>query len=159
MSSWPNLTYRQTVALAKFIHELRGDWDEPGLVDQISKAAIMASAPAVAIAAIKAAASAKNRTPAVIPLDGEHWRVTAADAKPVRRHYERHELCQVCNNPEPRCRQLSALPNDGHPFTPDVRLEHHDVGLVNPATGEVRPPAPTDQLVQLRDVLNTRRSA
>ncbi len=68
------ITHDQATKLAAFINALRPDWDKPGVIDALGRARGKGSATAVAIAAIKAASSPTNRTPAVLHLDGEHWR-------------------------------------------------------------------------------------
>ena len=76
MSSNP-ITHDQATKLAAFISSLRPDWDTPGVLHAIGRARERGDGTAVAVAAIRAAASPSNRTPAVIALDGEHWREPA----------------------------------------------------------------------------------
>lgn len=61
--------------LTALVESLRPDWDRSGIADAIWKARDKSSALDVCIAAIKACVLS-NRTPAVIPLDGAHWRET-----------------------------------------------------------------------------------
>lgn len=74
MTTYGELSHTQAKALAAFVNALRPDWDKPGIEDALGRARRRADAPTLAIAAIRAATSAKNRTPAVIGMDGEHWR-------------------------------------------------------------------------------------
>ena len=90
------MTYKQGKALAAFLRELRGDWDKPGIEHALGVARGKGTAPVVAVAAIRAAAQASNRTPAVIGMDGAHWRepatgqpkATHATLRPPQRHEE-----------------------------------------------------------------------
>lgn len=59
--------------LTALVCALRPDWDRPGVADAIWKARDKGSAIDVCVAAIKACVLS-NRTPAVIPLGGNHWR-------------------------------------------------------------------------------------
>lgn len=121
-SSWPGLNHRQGVALARLLHELRADWDVEGVHRFVMIARDKGSGPEVAVAAIRAASNPHNRTPAVIPMDGEHWRtpVTAGRATTPRpRPLLPEERCRTCNRSEAEC--LGPLhPLDGHTFEPDL---------------------------------------
>ena len=59
------------------LQSLRPDWDRPGIADAVWKARDKGDAIEVCVAAIRGSVIS-NRTPAVIPLDGNHWRDTAA---------------------------------------------------------------------------------
>lgn len=79
------MTHTQATHVAAAVHALRPDWDVPGIVDALGRARGRGSGPAVAVAAIRAGADQRNRTPAVIALDGAHWRpaaATAVDSRP-----------------------------------------------------------------------------
>lgn len=67
------MTKSQGVLLAKLVEQIRPDWDFPGIMAALGKAAGKGSFPDVAIAAITAAADPGARTPGVIPTDGHHW--------------------------------------------------------------------------------------
>lgn len=73
------ITREQARALAELVHLLRPEWDAQGILAAVAKAREKASVDVVCIAAIRAAATPTNRTPAVIPLDGEHWQQPATD--------------------------------------------------------------------------------
>lgn len=144
--SWPAINHQQGRTLAKYIHELRPDWDVPGIEYALGQARSMASGPDLAIAAIKAATSAHNRTPAIIGLDGPHWRTNGPEVE--RRHVvPRGERCSICANPETRCRQLAALADDGHPFTPDIAPRGQQLDL---SSGELMPVDPSAALTRAR---------
>lgn len=63
----------QAEHLAALVHATRPDWDAPGILAALSKLRTRPLA-VVAYAAIRAAETPTNRTPAVIALDGPHWR-------------------------------------------------------------------------------------
>lgn len=146
MSSWPDITHNQAKALASLLHALRGDWDEPGIMAALGNARHQASAPDLMVAAIRAAASAHNRTPAVIGMQGEHWRSGTV----ARRAAEPDVRCTICNQGQERCQQLAALPDDGHAFTPPGPGRGDDV---DPTTGEIR--TPTDPASLVADLRRT----
>ena len=59
--------------LASLVHELRSDWQEPGIRSALAKVADRPLAD-VAIAAIQAATTRTDqRTPAIIAMGGSHW--------------------------------------------------------------------------------------
>lgn len=61
-------------ALTRLLALLRPDWQPPGIAAALADQRLRAKPPTeVALAAIRAGANSKIRTPAVIPLDGEHW--------------------------------------------------------------------------------------
>lgn len=96
-----HMTYKQGQALARFIATMRPDWDTPGIEDALGKARSLAPCGDLAIAAIKAASAATNRTPAVIAMEGAHWR--GAEHKP-QRTYDPRGVCQRCGQSEQHCR-------------------------------------------------------
>lgn len=63
--------------LAALIHSLRPDWDLPGINDALYRAKDRGDAIEVCVGALRGCAPT-NRTPAVIPMDGNHWRDTVA---------------------------------------------------------------------------------
>jgi hypothetical protein len=114
MTSNP-LTHRQAKALAALVHELRGDWDTPGILDALGRARDIAPGPDLAIAAIKAAGSAHNRTPAVIALEGPHWR--GSDTPPRREAPSKDDTCSVCYQHKDVCRSRWESDHDFQPLT------------------------------------------
>ncbi|GAA3705857.1 hypothetical protein GCM10023081_47080 [Arthrobacter ginkgonis] len=68
------ITRIQAQTLANFIHTIRRDWDPAGITEALGRARHRGTPDQIAHAAIRAAGNPKNRTPGVIPLDGEHWR-------------------------------------------------------------------------------------
>src|SRR6266540_4793694 len=75
------LTPEHAKHLTALIGALRPDWDRPGIADAIWRAKDRGNAIEVCAAAIRASAIS-NRTPAIIPMDGNHWRENAP--KPAR---------------------------------------------------------------------------
>lgn len=104
------MTHRQGQALAKFLAALRPDWDTPGIEHQLGKARHAAPVDALAIAAIKAAATVTNRSPAVIGLDGPHWR--GSDVAPRIAPPAADERCSTCSMRRDRCRETWATDHE-----------------------------------------------
>jgi hypothetical protein len=90
--------------LTELVRSLRPEWDRPGIADAIWKARDKGSAIDVCAAAIKACVLS-NRTPAVIPLDGNHWReVTPAVSRPRAADKASHcETCGIVHTPLSPC--------------------------------------------------------
>jgi hypothetical protein len=110
-----HLSLAQAKEIARSVHAIRRDWDRPGIEDALGRARFLADAASVAIAAHRAAADPANRTPAVIALDGPHWRDAVkpphfAPPTPAQR-------CGTCSEREDVCRSRWA---DDHDFAPDL---------------------------------------
>jgi hypothetical protein len=111
-------------AIAELLHHIRPDWDKPGILTHLDTARLRVGVtPAtLAIAAIKAAANPTNRTPAVIPLDGDHWR---EHVRPLVTPQPPGK-CQVCHGyhtPDaPHNRPYT--PSDWRPALANVRAAH-----------------------------------
>lgn len=97
------MTFRQGQALARFIHELRGDWDVPGIESALGQVHDKAPADVIACAAVRAATVPSNRTPAVIAFDGPHWRTTPDAPRPHFDGPTAAERCSVCSQRRDRC--------------------------------------------------------
>lgn len=67
------MTKPQAILIAKFVGEIRPEWDFHGVMAALAKAADKAGVASVAVAAITAAADPDAETPGVIPTDGSHW--------------------------------------------------------------------------------------
>ena len=90
----PNLATADdwALALARFVHCLRTDWDVPGIRAAIHAARHVDRRESVAIALIELARRDDLRTPALLPEPGAHWqtgrtpgaRVTARRCPPRR---------------------------------------------------------------------------
>jgi hypothetical protein len=71
------LTKSQGEALTALLHQLRKDWDTPGIRAALQKAATLGSPADLAVAACRVAANPEARTPALIAEPGSHWQGTA----------------------------------------------------------------------------------
>lgn len=67
------ITEPQAQALAKLLHELRPDWATKSLLQMLWQHRDGHPFPELAAAAVTAANTPTNRTPAIIFLDGPHW--------------------------------------------------------------------------------------
>lgn len=123
------LTHDQAKAAARCIAALRPEWDAPGILDALGRARGRGDAPTVVIAALRAAMNPTNRTPAVIPLDGAHWRPDAPDAKGAARQPAKAgalEECQIhVGEYVDRCRGCAADALVGDESQPPRRVVHH----------------------------------
>lgn len=75
------MTKDQAETVAAAVHAVRPEWDERGILTALGKARERGPAWAVAAAALIAAGRPENRTPAVIPLAGEHWSHTVGEKR------------------------------------------------------------------------------
>lgn len=139
------LTPGQARTLAAFVGSLRPDWGRPGIEAALEKARPVAAAGDVAVAAIRAAQSPGNTTPAVIALDGPHWATSTGMAyfPPA----PSHERCSICGEPEARCIRIwsgddQPVTSGKHTFDPDTRPDHgiDTTRTVQALRGEVAPP-------------------
>lgn len=80
------ITRDQARALASLVAALRPDWDSPGILKALSDARERGNPFALAHAALYAAETLTNRTPAVIALTGDHWTKGRAlgESNPIR---------------------------------------------------------------------------
>lgn len=100
------MSTRQQFLLSKFLNSLNEEWDIPGIEHALGRAREMAPAADLACAAIRAAVTVGNRTPAVIPLPGPHWRAVSSSTVPRMRDVGPGERCTTCAHPEEVCRAL-----------------------------------------------------
>lgn len=129
------ITQRQAQALAAFIATIRDDWDPAGIYAALGQARDRGTTVELAHAAITAASTPTNRTPAVIALAGPHWTTATptvtpipgpgtSERCPVDGHLDAATSCRAC-----RAEFLA----DGK-WHPESR--HHDA---RPATTTTRP--------------------
>lgn len=158
------MTKDEAAALAGFIELLRrrlpGDtWHKPGIEDALGRARKRADAPDLAHAAIAAACRPENRTPAIIGMDGPHWRESV---KPPRsEQLDNAGRCSVCYESQQRCR---ALWTDDHDFVSiaqatAARLARKPESVIRTVAAlkdELAPIAPRPEPSGL-DALTTRR--
>ena len=80
------LNRSQGEALTALLHQLRKDWDLPGIRAALQKAAELGSPADVAVAACRVASNPQAKTPGLIPEPGTHWQGLAAGQRiaPVR---------------------------------------------------------------------------
>jgi hypothetical protein len=70
----PELTQTQATLLAHILHEIRPDWAITSMMSLLWEHRAAHPFPALVIAAVRAASTPTNRTPAVIFMEGKHWR-------------------------------------------------------------------------------------
>lgn len=97
MTNQNPMTMAQGQKLAAFLHEMRPDWDERGILPALQGARDRAGNFDLAIAAIRAAGDPNNRTPAVIGMDGAHWQAPQRGASNGRPEPDR--TCPACHWP------------------------------------------------------------
>lgn len=103
------MTLPEARALATYIELIRkrmpGDsWHRPGVEDALARARHRAPSPDLALAAISAATRPENRTPAIIGMDGPHWREASKPPRPEQ--LDDAGRCSVCSEAQERCRRL-----------------------------------------------------
>jgi hypothetical protein len=72
------LTMSQGQALSALLHQIRKDWDLPGINAAVRKAGSIGSYADLAVAACRLASNPEIRTPALLSEPGTHWQGTAA---------------------------------------------------------------------------------
>ena len=108
----PPVVTREWVArLASLVHELRPDWQEPGIRSALTR---VADRPLIDVAAAAIAASRRTdqRTPAIIAADGSHW--AKAD---TQRTYTEPGVVTYCEHGEPGMRCTECYPRKPHTGT------------------------------------------
>lgn len=98
------LTMKQQLALTKLLHAFNDEWDLAGIDAALGRARDLAPGADLACAAIRAAVTVGNRTPAIIGLPGPHWR--ASSVEPRHAPATVGERCSTCSEYEPRCRAI-----------------------------------------------------
>ena len=105
MNEW-KFTQEHAKALAALIQSLRPDWDLPGINDALYRAKDRGDAIEVCVGALRGSVPS-NRTPAVIPLDGNHWRdlvATHVSKRPAAADKATHcERCGIVHTPLSPC--------------------------------------------------------
>jgi hypothetical protein len=100
------LSTKQQFLLSKFLNALNEEWDIAGIEHALGQAREMAPGPELACAAIRAAVTVGNRTPAVIALQGPHWRAVSSSTTVRMPKAGPGERCSVCSHPQAMCRAL-----------------------------------------------------
>jgi hypothetical protein len=75
------ISQAQAQALATFITRIRDDWDHPGIVAAIQKAAPLGTPADIGTALCRLAANPDLRTPAVLADPGTHWANTTVASR------------------------------------------------------------------------------
>lgn len=154
------MNQHEAAALAGFLEKLRkrvpGDpWHKPGIENALGNARHRAQAPDLAMAAIAACIEPTNRTPAVIGMDGAHWREASKPPRPAK--VEPNERCSVCSEHQAKCRQIWT---DDHEFESaaeaakrraeaDPKAVHTAIAALKEDMPEMRPPTPPRDLDQV----------
>gem|GEM_PF-1707314 len=98
----PQISRDDAQIIARWVHQIRPTWDLPGILAALSKRGDAQPA-RLALAALAAAATASNRSPAVIAMDGNHWRIGHAIESEADRHPSNEDvrtLCVECYKPQ-----------------------------------------------------------
>lgn len=77
------ISQSQAQALAAFVSRIRPDWDHPGIVAAIAKAAPIATPADIGVALCRLAANLELRTPALLAEPGAHWQGTVTGSRPL----------------------------------------------------------------------------
>lgn len=95
----PQMTKHQGDLIVKFVKSLRPDWDEAGIRAALRNAYAISSSPTrLMCAAIFAAGTGTNLTPAVIGMRGPHWdSLDPNRSKEPPRPKRRCDRCQEWN--------------------------------------------------------------
>ena len=89
------MTKAQAILIAKFVGEIRPDWEFHGVMAALAKATDKGSSSAVAIAAITAATDPDCATPGVIPTDGSHWPTWSASRQETDVERNRRRTAEI----------------------------------------------------------------
>ena len=71
------MTRAQEVAIATAVQQVRPEWDHPGILAALEKAAPLGTPAEVAAAAFRLAGNLQVRTPGMLSQPGAHWRAPA----------------------------------------------------------------------------------
>ncbi len=71
------MTRAQAVAVATAVQQVRPEWDHPGILAALEKAAPLGTPAEVAAAAFRLAGNLQVRTPGMLSQPGAHWRAPA----------------------------------------------------------------------------------
>lgn len=151
-----DMTRDEAEHLARYLSAIRkrlpgDDWDRHGIEGELAKARGRATSPDLACAAIRAAEIPTNRTPAVIGMDGPHWRESTAPPRPAK--LAPGDRCTACSNAENHrlhtsgdhafCRPGSAPDFDVAAITQSIKAD------LAAARGPLTKPAPRKTLDEL----------
>lgn len=99
--------------LASLVHEIRPDWDEPGIRSALSR---VADRPLIDVTAAAVAACRRidQRSPGIIALDGQHW----PTGQQAQRTYTESGLLTRCEHNIIGARCPDCYPRDRHGVVP-----------------------------------------
>ena len=104
--------------LASLVHELRPDWDEPGIRSALSR---VADRPLIDVtaAAVAACRRVDQRSPGIIALDGQHW----PTGQQAQRTYTESGLLTRCEHGivGARCPDCYPTERRGTSLSPEMR--------------------------------------
>ena len=104
--------------LASLVHELRPDWDEPGIRSALSR---VADRPLIDVTAAAVAACRRidQRSPGIIALDGPHW----PTAQQAQRTYTEPGIVTRCEHGivGARCPDCYPTERRGTSLSPEMR--------------------------------------
>jgi len=98
------ITKSEAQALATFVARCRDDWDHPGIVAAIQKAAHLGAPAAIGAALCRLAENRELRTPAMLAEPGTHWTGTTVAKLPPPIMCADHPA-----EPARECRECRAL--------------------------------------------------
>ena len=131
------MTEVQAQALATFVARIRPDWDHPGIMAALGKAANLGSPVQVARALVNLAENPDLRTPAILAQPGSHWSAPNGERVQIRGANDVH--CPEHPSSVHPCPQCAAKR-----CTPDP-VEHADYLAAKEALRGRQGPAPVEQ--------------
>lgn len=126
------ITKAQSQALVALIHQLRHDWDLPGIASAVRKASTLGPFTDLAIAATRCAANQDMRTPALIAEPGPHWLGLATGKRIASPTCSEHPQRNAGHCPECIAQAIPkphgfVIPKPlKRPFVPDENHQLHD---------------------------------
>jgi hypothetical protein len=108
------ISQTQGQALAAFVARVRADWDQPGILAAISKAASLGSPTQIGRALLALAENRDLRTPALLASPGKHW---VHDGEPVGPNVTNNVRCPehpINFHPCPLCAAKRCDPTDDY---------------------------------------------
>lgn len=94
------MTETEAQALAAYLGRVRPDWDHPGIIAALKKAAPLGPSAAVAAAACRLAENLELRTPAILDKPGAHWAGTTIASRQAPSMCPEHKAHKAGNCPE-----------------------------------------------------------
>lgn len=98
----PQTSRNDAQTITDWVHQIRPAWDKPGIASALFKRRDAQPA-RLALAALAAAATPTNRSPAIIAMEGPHWRIGEGIESESDRHPSNEDvrtLCAECFKPQ-----------------------------------------------------------